>query len=179
MPKQSEWEIVEGPAGETAAEIEMQQFLYGMVRVLKPALVVETGTYYGHSAWAMALACKRNAKGRVVSCEVNREYLERARYLCSGGLGEDVSDRLELRECPSWDLPELREADFVFCDSDYKFRSEEIVRVKPGAVIVVHDTRISYDSSIEPLEGLVRQLGGVCFQTYRGFGILVQSNPTC
>lgn len=71
-------------------------------------------------------------------------------------------------------VPELGQADLIFSDSDYKFREEEIWRAKEGAVIVVHDTRISYDPTIESLEGLVKQLGGLTFNTYRGFGILIK-----
>lgn len=79
---------------------------------------------------------------------------------------------IDYRSRSSLDLPELAEADFIFSDSDYQFREKEIALAKPGAVIVVHDTAISYDSSIPPLEGLVKKLGGITFSTYRGFGIL-------
>ena len=45
MPREGRWEVHDG----TASEIEMTDFLYGLVRMLKPKLIVETGTYRGAS----------------------------------------------------------------------------------------------------------------------------------
>lgn len=151
---------------ETGAEIETQQFLYGLVRVLKPELVVETGTYKGVTAEVMARACKENNFGRVVTCD---PYDHRA-----GQSKSHLFYPLEFRYCRSFDLPELSEADLVFCDSDYEYRGTEILRCKPGAVIVVHDTLTSHHSDYPPLEAMVKDLGGLNFTTARGFGIIVK-----
>lgn len=159
----TDWEIID----ETAAEVEMQGLLYALVRMLKPALVVETGTYLGYSTRALGRACQENGQGRVVSCDPNPEYVSAARIRCSGL-------PVEIHCCPSAELPEFEQADFIFSDSDYGFRPAELASAKRGAIVVVHDTRISYDSTMPPLEGLVRQLGGLAFATYRGFGLVVK-----
>jgi hypothetical protein len=69
-------------------------------------------------------------------------------------------------------LIELREADLVFLDSGYADRRREFELCKPGALVVIHDTRISFDSDVPPHETWVHELGGLLFQTYRGFGML-------
>lgn len=141
----------------------MGEFLYGFVRILKPMLAVETGTYLGHSAKMLYRAVIENGMGHFVTCDPNPQCWF-----------EGLFSGIDYRSVMSLDLPELREADFIFSDSDYQFREKEIELAKPGAVIVVHDTTISYDSSIPPLGGLVKKLGGITFSTYRGFGILVK-----
>lgn len=151
---------------ETSAELEFQQFLYGLVRVLKPELVVETGTYRGVTAEVMAKACKENKFGRVVTCDPYDHRGSQSRA--------HLQYPLEFRSCQSFDLPELAEADLVFCDSDYQYRATEILRCKPGAVIVVHDTTVSHHSDYPPLEAMVKDLGGLTFQTARGFGLLIK-----
>ena len=41
---------------EMSAEEETRDFLYGLVRLIKPNYVLETGTYLGRTATAMAAA---------------------------------------------------------------------------------------------------------------------------
>jgi len=163
-PRKEDWTAPD----DAAAENEMQELLYALVRMLKPRIVVETGAYLGHSTARLGLACAANGKGRVISCEPNADYWKEAAARC-------VGLPVEVRRCKSEEVPELERADFVFSDSDYKYRIAEISRCKKGAIVVVHDTRISYDPNVLPLEGLVSDLGGLTFNTYRGFGILIRS----
>ncbi len=51
-------------------EMEIGDFLYGMVRVLKPKHILETGTHWGISASYMGLALKDNGFGHLDSYEV-------------------------------------------------------------------------------------------------------------
>lgn len=46
-----------------AIEVELGELLYGLIRFLKPAKVVETGTFEGFSAVNIAQALKRNQTG--------------------------------------------------------------------------------------------------------------------
>lgn len=162
--KQAEWEIID----ETASEVELHGLLYALVKMLKPNLVVETGCYRGDATAALGRAVCENQKGRVITCDTVAEnvLITRARV-------KNMS--VDVRHCSSLDaerFPELATADFLFSDSDYKFRAGEIGRAKKGCVILVHDTNISYDSTIPPLKGLVEDIGGINFDTYRGFGLL-------
>lgn len=145
---------------ETASENELGDLLYGLVRMLKPKLVVETGTYKGHATISLAHACFTNGFGRVITCDpLDWEPL-------------DNPFPAEYRLCASADVPEIEECDFLFSDSGYEFRSAELGRLKKGCIALVHDTEISYHSDIPPLKGLVETLGGIAFSTYRGFGLL-------
>jgi len=159
MPNEHGWQVHDA----ASSELELQELCFALVRMLKPDLVVETGCYMGAMTLWLGLAV--SARGRLVSCDTDRDRVVEAR----------IRTRhlpVEVHHCRGADLPELRQADFVFCDSDYRCRAEEIELAKPGAVILVHDTRISYDSEIPPLEGLVRELGGITFDSHRGWGLL-------
>jgi Methyltransferase domain len=154
------WSIDDG----ASAELEMGEFLHGLVRMLKPDLVVETGTYRGMTAYTMALACQFNGLGRVVTCDPVRHsdmdvFLE--------------NDYLTYIQGSSLDLPELRLADLVFSDSLVPLRIEEYKLVKPGCVFVVHDTN-NADDWTPKLQNWVRSEGGLTFPCGRGFGILIK-----
>jgi len=63
---------------DAGVECEVGEFLYSLVRILKPAHVLETGTHWGIGASYMGMACKDNAKGQVDTIEFLREIYERA-----------------------------------------------------------------------------------------------------
>lgn len=146
-------------------EREIQDFLFGFVRALRPALVVETGCFKGVSTRALGQAVEANGTGRVVTCDIFLDHVT-ATQRATANLP------VEVWACRGIELPELKRADFVFCDSDYRARHDEVMATKPGAIIVLHDTRISYDSAIEPHGRWVEEMGGMTFGTHRGFGIL-------
>ena len=160
------WEV-RSAAG---TEWEVQLFLGALVRMVKPRLVVETGCYDGHTTRVLAWAISENGGGRLVSCDTDESRVREAR----GRLWPLPLSMVDIRHCRGDELPELCEADMVFCDSDYPARPGEILLAKPGAIVVVHDTRISYHGDVPPHEGLVKQYGGVCFQTHRGVGVLLR-----
>jgi len=154
-------------SSDAGTELEVQEFLAAMVRVLRPRLIVETGCFDGVTTLYLLRAAECVDGARVVTCDTDpARVLETCTRLSGSGVGWEV------RNCRGIDLPELRTADFVFCDSDYAARTEEMLAVKPGAIIVVHDTSISYNHEIPPLAGWVEAHGGIAFPTWRGFGIL-------
>jgi hypothetical protein len=113
-------------------ELEMLAHMFTMVVQLKPKLVVETGTNVGLMARALGSGCWVNGFGRVVTSDTDQRMVDYAKKVCSGF-------PVEIRCCPSLELPELREADLVFIDSSYESRSQEHKLIKPGAVYVYHD----------------------------------------
>jgi len=152
---------------DAGTELEVQDFLYAMVCLLRPRLVVETGCFDGRTTLRLVHAAELVGYTRVLTCDTDpARVLETCQRLSGNAPVWDV------RNCRGIDLPELRQADFVFCDSDYAARVEEMLAVKPGAIIVVHDTSISYNHEIPPLAGWVEAHGGIALQTWRGFGIL-------
>ena len=150
-----------------SSELEVRGLLRTLVLVTRPALVVETGCYLGRGTIAIADALREARRGRLVSCDTEPSYVQ--------GVNQHLERHQlpgEVRTCRGVDLPELREADLVFLDSDYRWRRAEFDLVKPGALVLVHDTRISYDSEVPPHEGWVRDAGGILFNTHRGFGLV-------
>jgi hypothetical protein len=151
-----------------SAEVEMGQLLFGLVRMLKPKIVVETGTYRCHTAQFIAQAVRHNGFGHAWTCDIE---------IGIGHLGKlDAYPEITFTKCSSLDLPQLREADFVFSDSAQDLRPKEYELVKPGCVFVVHDTAQSFsgNSNQRWLGEWVRSEGGLNFYAGRGFGILVK-----
>jgi len=145
----------------------MAELLAGFVRMLKPSIVVETGTYRAHTAIFLGEAVMTNGFGHVWTCDVEMgiAHLQRIEGL-----------PVTFVKCSSLDLPQLREADFVFSDSAQDTRAREYELVKPGCVFVVHDTRTSYNGNPDQywLGKWVRSQGGLTFEAGRGFGILIK-----
>ena len=166
-----------------ATESEMGDVLYGLVRMTKPVLAFESGCYMGHGTRRIAEALKHNIRGWLVSCDTDAQKVMLARgAICDqrDGIGSprDFSEWAEVRVGQAIDQPELREADFFFCDSNYECREEEILAAKPGCLIVVHDTTETswrrYGPGSRFMGQMVRDLGGMTFDVSRGFGILVK-----
>lgn len=148
-----------------SAEGEMSQLLYGFVRMLKPEIVVETGTYHALTAEKLGLAVRGNGFGHVYTCDIEMgiAHLERIKRL-----------PVTYRQISSLELPELRIADFVFSDSGQDVRTKEYDLVKPGCVFVIHDTATSFSGNTDQfwLGKWVESQGGITFPAGRGFGIL-------
>src|SRR3989344_486705 len=62
-------------------ECEVGEFLYGLIRCLKPTSILETGTYTGVSAMYMGEAVKDNSFGKVITLEFEPTHKERAEKL--------------------------------------------------------------------------------------------------
>jgi hypothetical protein len=151
-----------------SAEEEMGDFLYGLVRMLKPEIVVETGTYRGRTARFLGEAVYLNEFGHVWTCDTEVHIGHPA------GL-----QRLPVTfcQCSSLELPQLLTADLVFSDSGQETRTEEWKLVKPGCVFVMHDTAVSYSADLDQhwLGKWVLSQGGLNFNAGRGFGILIKA----
>src|ERR1700751_967583 len=61
------------------AEVEVLEFLRTLVTTMKPALVVETGTFMGVSTLWIAEALRLNGFGRIISCEYDAKMFAAAR----------------------------------------------------------------------------------------------------
>lgn len=121
-------------------ELEVGEFLYGLVRVLKPEKILETGTYTGISAMYMAQGLKDNGMGDIVSLEVDRTHKERAEELWRRvGLSEYARSQLESSE----HFESKDEYDLLFLDSEPQYRFGELVKffphLKPGGYVFIHD----------------------------------------
>jgi len=157
----------------TSSELEMSELLYGLVRMLKPKLLVETGTYKGFTTAWLADAIKENNYGEFISCDINEEYITLAqKYLSS----LELSKFVELRCISSYLVEELKEADFIYSDSDYQCRAKEIELAKKGCIIVIHDTTLEswkrYSPTSKYLGDTLATYDGLTFDVSRGFSII-------
>jgi caffeoyl-CoA O-methyltransferase len=114
-----------------------------LVRLMDARSVLEVGTFTGYSSTAMALALPDD--GRIVCCDVSREWTDIARAAWADA---GVADRVELRLGPALEtldalLAEGREGgfDLAFIDANktgYDGYYERCLRlVRPGGLIAI------------------------------------------
>ena len=137
-----------------AVEVECAEFLHALVRLLKPELVLESGTGRGMASRYIARALKENKSGRLITFEPIEQFASEARarlapydaeVLAGSSLGYDG------------DAPDL-----VFLDSGPETRPAEIEHWLPRDVaLVIHD---AYRYELP---------GGVLLPTSRGLWLRV------
>lgn len=125
---------------------EQGQFMALLVRLLGARRCIEVGTFTGYSSLALALAMPED--GRVICCDVSRDYTATARhYWREAG----VSDRIDLRIAPAEKtLDELISGggsgsfDFAFIDADkggyLKYYEQCLSLLREGGLIAVDNT---------------------------------------
>ena len=99
---------------------EQGQFMAFLVELIGARRCVEIGTFTGYSALAVARALPPD--GRLVACDVSKEYTARAKPFWKEA---GVEDRIDLRIAPALDTldkllaqGEAGTYDFVFIDAD-------------------------------------------------------------
>ena len=147
-------QIVDEPSGHVrgqfkrfddgSAEVEVLEFLYSLVRIVKPNNILETGTYWGFTAAYMALGLRDNGKGEIDTIEFAKENLDKAKTLW---------DKLSLNnfviphEIPSLDFVTDKKYELVLLDTEPMLRFQELEKfwdnIVPGGIIVIHD--LSWD----------------------------------
>jgi glycosyltransferase involved in cell wall biosynthesis len=132
------WSMFDG----YTAEVEVLDFLYAFTRMIKPNRVLETGTWFGRSAIAIASALRDNGFGHLLTIEQSNEVAEVAvRNIEQENLGGIIT----LRVANSLEAEVGDESyDFALFDSDIPLRAGEFTKfynkLEPGAIVVFHDT---------------------------------------
>jgi len=122
------------------AEAEVLEFLRTLITTVKPALVVETGSFLGVSTLWIAEGLKANGFGKIISCEFDPVVFAKAREkIAASGL----SDWIELRNESSLEMHIEGTIDLFFSDSDMPIREAEVKRflpqIRPTGLILMHD----------------------------------------
>jgi predicted O-methyltransferase YrrM len=158
-----------------SAEAEVLEFLFQLVRTIKPKLMVETGTFLGLAACYIGRALKQNGRGKLVTCELDAGIFRQASQMI--GLSS-VSDVIEMHHCSSLDLQVQGQIDILFCDSEPSIRSDEIRhfwdQVPDTGLIIVHDVNSGDHSDLRQRVldfDRNRQLSVVLLPTPRGLAI--------
>lgn len=128
-------------ADDGGVELEVGEFLYGMVKILKPGYVLETGTYTGISAMYMGQALKENDRGHLVTIEIDEYHKNRAEKLWQQ---VGINGEITCRHMKSYDYTPSGKAELMFLDSEPNLRFHELVKFYPylaeGGYVFIHDT---------------------------------------
>lgn len=122
-------------------ELEVGEFLYGLVRMIKPTLILETGTHWGISSSYMAAGLKDNNWGKIITIEYDQGNHERAKLLFSQ---LELSDYIHpvFGASEGYD-PEGKYFDLIWLDTEPGLRFFEFIKfvkfLKPGGYIFIHD----------------------------------------
>lgn len=127
---------------DAGTELEVSEFIYSLVRVLKPTLMLETGTHKGISSTFIGQAMKDNGKGQLYTCEIFQENVNDATALWHD-VGVQQHITCYKKESLKLDFPQTTVFDMLFLDSEPQLRFDEFIKfwpmVKPGGFIMIHD----------------------------------------
>jgi predicted O-methyltransferase YrrM len=122
------------------AEAEVLEFLRTLITTLKPALVVETGSFLGVSTLWIAEGLKANGFGKVISCEYDPVVFAKAKEKLEAS---PLAPWIELRNESSLEMRIEGTIDIFFSDSDIDIREAEVKRflpqIRPTGLILIHD----------------------------------------
>lgn len=120
-----------------STEIEVSDFIGGLVRALQPSYVIETGSAWGQTAQVIGHALQRNGHGRLVSLEMLPERVAYTRQRC-------VGMPVEVVEGDSLAFDPTEPIDFAFFDSIFALRVPEFQKfsqnMRRGTIVAFHDT---------------------------------------
>ena len=122
-------------------ESEVGEFFYGLVKLLQPEKVLETGTHHGISSMYIGMALKNNGHGKLTTYEFSLENhniaVERFKKL---GLTSWIDVALS-DVAKAYNTKE--QYDLIFLDTEPQTRFREMIEfydnLKPGGYLFVHD----------------------------------------
>jgi len=125
---------------DAGTEVEVSEFLYALVRLVKPKTVLETGTHIGVSSTYIGQALEDNNKGSLITFEVIPQYLRDAQALWRDvGIQDRITGVLQ----SALDYQPNGSFDLLFLDSEPQYRFDEFVKfipyLSPTGFIAVHD----------------------------------------
>lgn len=122
-------------------EHEVGEFLYGLVRMMKPLFILETGTHWGISASYMAAGLKDNNWGKIITIELDEGNYNRAKLLFSQLELTDYVKPVNMA-AENYDSDERR-FDLIWLDTEPHLRFAEFIKfvplLNPGGFIFIHD----------------------------------------
>jgi D-alanine-D-alanine ligase-like ATP-grasp enzyme/predicted O-methyltransferase YrrM len=158
------------------AETDVLYFLKALVHLVKPNLVLETGTYRGATAGAVGAALQMLGGGRLVTLECDPDLAASSRANLAG-LPVDVVATSSLSYTPD------RPIDLLFLDSTRPARIHEFRRFKrflsDEALIVWHDSAPEHAVVNRDIQTLVAEgeLNAVLLPSPRGLTVSKVRKP--
>src|SRR6185437_14136973 len=129
-----------------ASEYEVYDFLYALVRLLKPKVILETGCYKGGASRMMGEAARNNDIGSVVTCDTDPWMVGFTASLCKFlPVAIVQASGLEL-------IAKTKEVDLAFIDSSGDRVAEvQALNLAPNGVVVLHDAKRPQYQAIKTL----------------------------
>lgn len=126
---------------DAGTEREVGEFLHALVGLVKPGVILETGTHKGISTTYMAHAMRGNVGGgEIHTYEIFQEHIRDAKRL---GQSVGVDYLVTYHHERSLEAPWDKAIDLLFLDSEPQLRFDEFLRfwpfVAPGGIIMIHD----------------------------------------
>jgi predicted O-methyltransferase YrrM len=139
-----------------STEVEVLNWLYASVCLLKPRSILETGACQGLGTIALAAACRDNGFGRVHSVEIEPHLCEVAtKRVRKEGLSQFTS--LYCQDSRNFLLKTNLSFDFGFFDSECEIRVEEFRICRERGILkgvaVFHDTSPNRTLTMKDLPG--------------------------
>jgi predicted O-methyltransferase YrrM/glycosyltransferase involved in cell wall biosynthesis len=164
------WSMFDG----FTAECEVLDFLMTLTRLIKPAAVLETGTWLGLSSCAIGRGLMSNGFGHLTTLEINPDAHHTAlENIASHRLATWIDAQL----VSSLEFVPDRQYDMAIFDSELELREPEFRRFLPyltkGAVVAFHDTAPHHQVVADGLRALISEglVFGIDLPTPRGIFI--------
>lgn len=127
----------------TGIECEVGEYLYGLVRMLRPTHVLETGTRLAIAARYMALGLQDNGQGHLLTIERDPStYARGMGKLRESGFGPDLVTGLNM-DVRQWSPTAGQQFDLLWLDTEPEYRYQELLRfydhTAGGGIICIHD----------------------------------------
>jgi predicted O-methyltransferase YrrM len=136
-PTNSEYRCFNTGGVETA----VGEFLYGLVRMIRPNNVFESGTHEGIASSYIGQALKDNGKGMLTTIEIEKQHIRtsEARWNRLG-----IHEFIVVDKADSVDYELVDDCEIMFLDTEPYLRFAELRRyfpqLLPGGFAFIHDT---------------------------------------
>jgi predicted O-methyltransferase YrrM len=164
------WSMFDG----WTAELETIEFLYALVRLVKPRFVLETGTWHGMAALAMGSGLRDNGRGALASIELDTSSHAVAQQRIRD---VELENHVRLVRGSSLEFMPDQPIDMALFDSELSLRGKEFAHYQPylaaGALVLFHDTSITHSVVAESVNKLLADgiLEGFFLPTPRGLAV--------
>lgn len=161
-----------------SAEREVFEFLHGLARIVKPKLVLETGTWFGYSTLYLAHALKENGIGRLITIEQNIGHIEKARELWSK---HGLSDTIESVCADSTQYLPPDPVDLCYLDCEHHIRIPIFKRLVKLGKIANNGLVVLHDTNHNPLDKQILELpfDRLTFNSPRGLTVFQIREDNC
>ena len=136
-------------------EREVQELVWALVRALKPALVVETGSYHGSTSEVIGNALESNGCGLLISLESDERWVEAAMERCAHLPRVEIVHADSLSFGRAWNLPMVIDLLIVDGSDD---RDDDFEAFRPNlatsALVLRHDALKGTPVRVGEFDGL-------------------------